>query len=108
MSKEQNKKQRRKKWTTEEKINILRDHFSRSKIIDTSEQYRVHPNMIGNWWKAVIEAGKEALSGNNRRKQTEKDKLIENYEEELSQKNEVIAELSRELLELKKKHNGKI
>lgn len=99
---------KRKRLSVEEKINILRDHFSRSKILDTSEQYRIHPNMIRNWWKTVIEAGQEALSGSQRRKQNLKTKKIEQYEEELSHKNEVIAELSRELLELKKKHNGKI
>lgn len=97
---------KRKKWTAEEKMNILRDHFSRSKIIETSEQHRVHPNMISNWWKTVVEAGKDALSGSKHRKQAQREKTIQNYEEELSQKNEVIAELSRELLELKKKSNG--
>lgn len=58
--------------------------------------------MISNWWKTILEAGKEALSGQTKREQSSKDKMIKKYEIELAKKNEIIAELSQELLELKK------
>lgn len=98
---------KRKRWGVDEKIDIIRKHFNKSKLIETCDEFRVHPNMISNWWKIILEAGKEALSGQTKREQSSKDKLLKNYEIELAKKNEIIAELSQELLELKKKQNGR-
>ena len=92
----------RRRWAPEDKIEIIRDHFSRSRMIETCEKHRVHPNMLGLWWKTVLEAGTEALSGDRRRKDRGSERLAERYEAELAQKNAVIAELSSRVLGLKK------
>ena len=92
----------RRKWPVDEKINIIKDHFSSSKLVDTCEKYRVHPNLLNNWWKTILEAGAEALSGNGKRENRQKEKIIEKHEKELARKNEVIAELTAQVLNLKK------
>jgi hypothetical protein len=49
-----------------------------------------------------LEAGREALAGMNKKESKEKDRLIEKYEKELERKNRIIAELSGEIIDLKK------
>lgn len=102
MTTTQENSKKRKRWNVDDKLDIIRKHFNKSKIIETCDEYRVHPNMISSWWKTILEAGKEALSGQTKREQSGKDKMLKNYEIELAKKNEIIAELSQELLELKK------
>ena len=53
----------RRKWTAEKKIEILRSHFAKAKLIDTCEEFRVHPNLLSSWWKAALEAALPSLSG---------------------------------------------
>jgi len=95
-------KSSRRKWRPEEKIEIIRDHFNSSRFVDTCEKHRIHPNLLGNWWKTVVEAGVEALSGDGRRLNKKREKTISRYEDELARKNRIIAELSAEVLDLKK------
>ncbi|MDX1961365.1 MAG: transposase [Leptospiraceae bacterium] len=96
-------KRGRKAWSADEKIEIVRKHFMKSKLVDTCEENRIHPVMLSNWWKTILESGREALLGTNKKEVNSKDKLIKKYESEINSKNEVIAELSRLLVEQKKR-----
>ncbi|EMY69777.1 hypothetical protein [Leptospira vanthielii] len=58
--------------------------------------------MMQNWLKIVLEAGREALAGSNQKESNENKKLIEKYEKELERKNRIIAELTGEIIDLKK------
>ena len=100
---EEKSKKTRHNWTADEKLGIIRKHFLKTKLVDTCEENQVHPSMVSNWFKIVLEAGREALLGTNKKELRDREKLIEKYERELQKKNEVIAELSGEVLELKKK-----
>jgi ABC-type Zn uptake system ZnuABC Zn-binding protein ZnuA len=62
--------------------------------------------VINDWWKTILEAGREALSGKDKSKVNQLEKRIKEYEQELSKKNEVIVELTQEVLVYKKKQNG--
>lgn len=106
MNPKQEGSSKRKKWSVEEKINILRSHFSKAKLLETCEEFRVHPNMVSNWFKTVLEAGAEILSGRSKSQISKLEKQVTDYEKELSRKNEIIAELSLEILSFKKKRNG--
>jgi transposase-like protein len=106
MEPKQESSQKRKKWSIEEKLTIIRKHFSRSKLVETCEEFRVHPSVINDWWKTILEAGREALSGKDKSKVNQLEKRIKEYEQELSKKNEVIVELTQEVLVYKKKQNG--
>ena len=99
---------RRKRYTSEEKIKILREVLEDGKSISSvAEAYGVHPNQIMNWRKQLFEGGEQVFQI-KRSDISEKamEKQAKTLEEKLRHKDNVIAELAQELLELKKKYPG--
>jgi transposase len=99
---------RRKRYTSEEKIKILREVLEDGKSISSAaEGHGIHPNLILSWRKQLFEVGKQAFEI-KRPDITEKamEKQAKALEEKLQHKDNVIAELAQELLELKKKRTG--
>ena len=100
---------KRKRYTAEEKIKILREVIEDGKqISQVAEQYGLHPNNIFNWRKQLFEGGVQTfqikrsdISGKV------EERRITALEEKIKQKDEVIAELAEELLGLKKKNSGR-
>lgn len=101
---EKNTDQTRKFWSADEKIAIIRKHLSKAKLVDTCAENKVAPTTFSDWIKIVLETGREALAGTNKKEINQKEKLIAKYEKELERKNRIIAELSGEVLDLKKEH----
>ena len=99
---------RRKRYTSEEKIKILREVLEDGKSISSvAEVYGVHPNQIMNWRKQLFEGGQQVFQI-KRTDISEKaiEKQTKAFEDKLRHKDNVIAELAQELLELKKKYPG--
>jgi len=99
---------RRKRYTSEEKIKILREVLEDGKSISSvAETYGVHPNQIMNWRKQLFEGGQQVFQI-KRSDISEKaiEKQTKALEDKLRHKDNVIAELAQELLELKKKYPG--
>jgi transposase len=93
----------RQRYTSEKKVSILREHFEKNiPVADICEKYRIHPNQIYKWKKALFEGAVEtfSLKKNPRKERDRLDKL----EVRLKDRNEVIAELLEENLKLKKEH----
>lgn len=99
---ENSKERTRRSWSADDKIGIIRKHLHKVKLVDTCEENGIHPNMFSNWLRMVLEAGREALAGTDRKGVREKERLIEKYEKELERKNRIIAELTGEIIDLKK------
>lgn len=99
---------KRKRYTAEEKVKILREVVEDGKQVShVAEQYGLHPNNIFNWRKQLFEGGIQTFQI----KRTDisgkaEERKIAALEEKLKQKDEVIAELAEELLGLKKKNCG--
>ena len=99
---------KRKRYTPEEKAKILREVVEDGKSVsEVAEKYELHPNCIFKWRKQLLEDGKQTFQI----KRTDisnkaKDRKILALEDKIKHKDEVIAELAQELLELKKKHPG--
>ena len=99
---------KRKRYTSEEKIKILREVLEDGKSISSvAECYGVHPNQVMNWRKQLFESGHQIFQI----KRTDiSEKAVEKqarfFEDKLRHKDNVIAELAQELLELKKKYPG--
>jgi transposase-like protein len=99
---------KRKRYTAEEKVKILRDVLEDGKSIShVAEQYGLHPNNIFNWRKQLFEEGVQTfqikradISGKA------EERKIAALEDRIKQKDEIIAELAEELLALKKKNCG--
>ena len=99
---------KRKRYTAEEKIKILREMQEDGKTISqVAGEYKIHPNNILNWRKQHLEMGIESFQTKRKDITSKaKDRKITALEDKLKQKDEVIAELAEELLALKKKNSG--
>jgi transposase-like protein len=99
---------KRKRYTAEEKAKLLREVLENGKTIsEVAESYGVHPNNLMKWRKQLLEEGKQTFQI----KRTDisskaKERKITALEDKIKRKDEVIAELAQELLELKKKYPG--
>jgi transposase len=99
---------RRKRYTSEEKVKILREVLEEGKALSgTAEKYGIHPNLILNWRKQLFENAIGTFEI-RRPEITERaqEKQTKALEEKIKEKDNVIAELAQELLELKKKRAG--
>jgi len=99
---------RRKRYTAEDKMKILRELLEDGKTISqVADSHGLSPNNIFKWRKQLFEEGgqlfqikRDDISGKA------EERKIATLEERIKQKDEVIAELAEELLELKKKNYG--
>jgi transposase-like protein len=97
---------KRKHYSGPDKVAILRLHLLEKKpVSDLCDQYDIHPTLFYRWQKEFFENGAAAFEQHGkRRKAVEegKDRKIAALENKLQQKNEVLAELMQEYVQLKK------
>lgn len=95
----------RKNYTPEEKVAILRKHLiEKVPVADLCDQYQLQPTLFYNWQKQFFENGTAAFQRSAKRAANAKDRRLARLQEKLQQKNEVIAELMAEHVQLKKEH----
>jgi transposase len=96
----------RKHYSAPEKVTILRLHLLEKKpVSDLCDQYGIHPTLFYRWQKEFFENGAAAFENTGKRHKTvaeAKDRKIAALEEKLQQKNEVLAEVMQEYVQLKK------
>jgi len=99
----------RRHFTGQEKVAILRRHLvDRVAVSDLCEEHGIHPTLFYRWQKDWFEQGAVVFdaprSGNGSAKRTgdAAAKRIAALEEKLQKKNEVVAELMEEHVQLKK------
>ena len=96
----------RKHYAPEEKVAILRRHLlEKEPISKLCDEVGLQPTVFHRWQKEFFENGAAAFEPNGkRRKAVEdvKDRKIAALEEKLHQKNEVLAEVLQEYVQLKK------
>jgi transposase len=99
---------KRKRYASEEKVSILREVMEEGKPVSSvAEAHGVHPNMILSWRKQMFEGALHTFQitrNDISEKAHEREKKT--FEEELRKKDNVIAQLAQEVLELKKKRTG--
>jgi transposase-like protein len=76
-------------------------------VSDLCDEFEIHPTLYYNWQKQFFENGAVAFErrpnkANVRRQQNAQEKKISQLEEKLQKKNEVVAELLEEHVQLKK------
>lgn len=98
--------QTRRRFTPDQKARIVRRHLSgREPISNLADEFGLQPSQIHNWVKLVLDQAEKAFQngpGRPPRDERVKDKRIEHLQARLVQKNEVIAELMEEHVQLKK------
>jgi transposase len=98
--------EKRKHYSAPEKVAILRLHLLEKKpVSDLCDQYGIHPTLFYRWQKEFFENGAAAFDQTGKRRKVVeevKDRKIAALEGKLQQKNEVLAELMQEYVQLKK------
>lgn len=99
---------KRKHLTPEQKLSIVRRHLiEKVPISDLCDEFQVHATQIYAWQKQLFESGAQAFErrangANQRRQQDAAAQKIAQLEAKLQKKNEVVAELLEEHVQLKK------
>ena len=103
---------RKKIYTSEEKAIILREHLDNNiSISDLSERYGIHPNAVYKWKKQLFEQAPKTLarkSNKDNRQKSKDTQRIAELEAKLKQRENLIAEIVQENIELKKNLDGDI
>jgi len=93
-------------YSAPEKVAILRLHLLEKKpVSDLCDQYDIHPTLFYRWQKEFFDNGTGAFEQTGKRRKAveeAKDRKIAALEQKLQQKNEVLAELMQEYVQLKK------
>jgi transposase-like protein len=96
---------KRRHFTAQQKAEIVRRHLAgKEAVSDLADEFGVQPSQIHNWINQVLSQAERAFDrpSGNRRQQEAKDQKIAFLEGKLANKNEVIAELMQEHVQLKK------
>ena len=95
---------RRKNYTPEEKVAILRRHLvEKVPVSDLCDELDLNPTVFYGWQKQFFENGAVAFQRKRKKNSTTPEsRKIEKLEAKLTQKNEVLAELMQEHVALKK------
>ena len=96
----------RRHFSPEQKVALLRLHLLEKKpISDICQEHNLSVNLFYLWQKQFFENGTAAFDTTGKRRQADrdaKDRKIAALEEKLQRKNEVLAELMEEHVQLKK------
>jgi transposase len=96
-------KRKRRRFTGEEKVAILRRHFlDKVPVSDLCEEYGLHPTVFYRWQQALFENGAAAFRVDSKRDENAQEKKIEALEAKIRRKDEVVAELLADHVALKK------
>ena len=99
---------KRKRFTPEQKVAIVRRHLIENlPVSDLCDELGIHPNQYYGWQKQLFENGTPAFQrrpnkANAKRQQNAAERRIEQLEQKLQDRNEVVAELMQEHVQLKK------
>ena len=99
---------KRKHLTPEQKVSIVRRHLlEQVPVSDLCDEYGIHATQYYAWQKQLFEQGSVAFErktnkANQKRQQNAQAMKIEQLEGKIQKKNEVVAELLEEHVQLKK------
>ena len=96
--------QKRKQFTTKEKVAILRHHLlDGTPVSDVCDAYGIHPTMFYRWQKQLFENGEAAFMRKDNGPTRKYEDKIAALEGKLALKDEVISEIMEEHVALKKR-----
>ena len=99
----QTESQKRKHLSPEQKVAILKRFLvEKTPIADLADEYGIQPSQLYQWQKVGFENGAAAFERTGRRAEDPNQRKVAALEAKLQQKNEVIAELMQEHVQLKK------
>jgi transposase-like protein len=101
------KRRRRTNFTAEQKVAIVREHLLEGVAVsDLCDRHGLQPSQFYRWQKRLFEQGAKALDRTPNGRERELGRKVEKLEARLKEKDEVIAEVTQELVFLKKGNGG--
>lgn len=97
-------KKQRRSFDGSQKVAIIRRHLvDKVPVSDLCDEYQILPTQLYSWEKQFFEQGAAAFETKNRKPKVDvRDQKIARLEAKLVEKNEVVAELLQEHVQLKK------
>ena len=94
---------KRRKFSAEEKVRILRRHLVDKVLVsDLCDEHGLHPTLFYRWQKEFFENGPAAFERRDDAKSRRLEKKVSALEAKLTNKDEVIAEIMESHVALKK------
>ena len=94
---------RRRKFTPQEKVRILREHLvEKAAVSDLCDRHRLSPNLFYRWQKEFFEHGAAAFERRGNGAQRKLEAQVSRLQSKLAEKDEVIAEIMASHVQLKK------
>jgi transposase len=98
--------QKRRHFSPEQKVALLREHFlDKVPVSDICEKHGIAVTNFYSWQKLFFENGQAAFTCNDKRRKADsdaKDQQIADLQAKLQRKHEVLSELMEEHVQLKK------
>ena len=95
--------QKRRHLSADQKVAVLKRYLvEKTPISELCDEYGIQPSQVYQWQKRLFESGAAAFERTNRRAEEAQERKVAALETKLQQKNEVIAELMEEHVQLKK------
>ena len=96
--------QSKRQFNPDQKVSILRDHLlDHTPISDVCDQHGIRPTLFYRWQKEFFENGATAFTSKKDSVEQELREENRRLKAKLQHKNEVVAELMEEYVQLKKK-----
>lgn len=93
------KRKRRANFTAQQKVAILRQHLlEKVAVSDLCDQHDIQPSQFYTWQKQFFEQGPKAFEGERNGGERKLQRRVETLEAKIRQKDEVIAEVTQELV----------
>lgn len=100
---------KRKRYSAQQKVKILREHLENQiPISELCERYQLHPNLFYNWKKQLFEGALDIFSGSHKNGKNAVERENVKLKDKLGNMREVITELTEENLKLRKNEFGEI
>jgi len=95
---------KRKNYTPEEKVLILKRHLvEKVPVSDLCDRHGLHPTVFYRWQKEFFEKGASAFKTHQDGPSAKLEKKVTELEEKITRKNEVLSELMEDHVSLKKR-----
>ena len=96
-------RKKRHNYSPEEKVIILKRHLvGRETVSDLCDEHQLQPNTFYGWQKQFFEKGAAAFVLENKNSKKVEEQRIQQLEDKLRRKHEVLSELLEEHIQLKK------
>jgi transposase-like protein len=93
----------RRQYTAEQKLAILREHLIEKKALSAvCDKHEIQPSLFYYWQKQLFEGGAAAFERDTSEQQRKLERQVETLETKLARKDAVIAEVTEEMVKLKK------